>query len=145
MKRTLSPVIVAFFLVLLFLGSCTKDESLVPIIIPQDHPETSSFSSEVVLEWFVLFEEIDRYATGFRPPASARTLAYIGLAGYEASVPGMPNYNSFGSFYQGLDLPLVASDVRYHWPIAVNAAYYEVIKAFYPHLNQELNIKIADT
>jgi hypothetical protein len=67
------------------------------------------------------------------------------LAGYEAAQPGIPNHNSFGLFYQGLDLPLVAPDVRYHWPIAVNAAYYEVIRAFYPHLSQDLNIKIADT
>lgn len=145
MRRTLSPVIVAFFLVFLFLASCTKDETLAPIILPQENPEASSFSSEVVLEWYLLFEEIDRYATGFRPPASARALAYIGLAGYEAAVPGMLEYNSFGNFYQGLDLPNITPEARYHWPIAVNAAYFEIIKAFYPHLSQELNIKIADT
>jgi hypothetical protein len=47
MKRTLSPIVVTFFLVSLFLASCTKDETVVPVFPIQENPEASSFNAEL--------------------------------------------------------------------------------------------------
>ncbi len=122
------------FCLLAFLSAilltCEKD-NLVPeakLVLASD------FSSDVPLDWHKLFEEIDRYAPGYRPPAAARALGYLGLAGYEAAVPGMPGYQSLGDHFAGLRLPEVLPGLEYHWPSAVNAAYYQMFKKLYPHV-----------
>ncbi len=126
---------VKLFPVLMLLGVS------VAVLLPscQKEPDESSalaeeYSAEVPLKWYKLFEEIDRYAPGYRPPAAARALGYIGLAGYEAALPGMPSYNTFSGFYNGLALPQSESGEEYYWPAAVNAAYYAMFQHFYPHV-----------
>lgn len=122
------------FLMLLsgFFG-CKKDND-----DPINDPSTfaKAFSAEVPLAWYQLVQDIDRYAPGYRPPAAARMFAYVGLAGYEAAVPGMPDYNSLGSHFSGLSLPKVETGNDYHWPTAVNAAYHHAFLKFYPHIRQ---------
>lgn len=117
-------------LALLFWGvACQKEEEI------KDSKPASEYSSDVPLKWYKLFEEIDRYAPGYRPPAASRALAYIGLAGYEAAVAGMSDYNSLESEYPGLSLPGTEAGKKYHWPTAVNAAYHIIFKELYPHIN----------
>lgn len=129
MKNLRLPVL----MLLLSLGffACKKDEP-----VPQASSLTRDNSAEVPLAWYTLFQDIDRYAPGYRPPAAARALAYIGLAGYEAAVPGMPDYYSLAGRYAGLYLPSVDAGQEYHWPTAVNATYHEMFKSFYPHIQQ---------
>lgn len=123
---------------LLMLSSCQRDkEDLLPM--------AEEYSAEVPLKWFKLFEEIDRFAPGYRPPAAARALGYIGLAGYEAAAPGMPGYRSLGELFQGLSLPVVEAGKAYYWPAAVNAAYYTLFKKLYPHIQQSQLDKIEQT
>lgn len=103
-----------------------------------------NYSNEVPLKWFQLFQDIDRVAPGYRPPAAARMLAYTGLAGYEAAVNGMPEFNSMGAYYQGLALPTIEKGADYHWPTAVNAAYHSMLVSFYPHVSAAETAKIDD-
>lgn len=116
----------AFVASTLFLPACQKDDSAQSELAQE-------FSADVPQKWYKLFEEIDRYAPGYRPPAAARALGYIGLAGYEAAAPGMPDHNSFQYQFGGLSLPKVEAG-RYYWPAAVNAAYHAMFKHFYPHV-----------
>lgn len=82
----------------------------------------------------MLLEEIDRYAPGYRPPAASRAMGYIGLAGYEAAVHGMPDNQSLANHFDGLNLPAPLNGQVYHWPTAVNEAYYTIFQKFYPHV-----------
>ncbi len=129
-------------LVLLMLGvfSCKQDND--PIV--EESVAAKQFSAEVPLSWFQLVQDIDRYSPGYRPPAAARAFAYTGLAGYEAAVPGMPEYNSLGGHFAGLSLPQIEAGKQYHWPTAVNAAYHIMLQNFYPHIQANDLAKIAD-
>lgn len=119
--------------------SCQKEPDESSLSKPADE-----YSADVPLQWYKLFEEIDRYAPGYRPPAAARALAYIGLAGYEAAVPGMPGYQSMASHYNAFNLPEANPNLTYHWPTAVNAAYHTMFLKFYPHILQDHLNKIAN-
>ncbi len=112
--------------------ACQKDDNGGPE--PAEIRLVREFSADAPLRWYQLFETIDRYAPGYRPPAAARALAYIGLAGYEAAAPGMPAYRSFENHFPGLSIPPVEQGAAYHWPTAVNAAYHFMFDAFYPHI-----------
>lgn len=93
-------------------------------------------TGDVPLAWFKLLEQVDRYSTNYRPPASSRMFGYLGLAGYEAAVPGMAGYRSLGDHYSGLYLPSVDPGEAYDWPTAVNAAYHGMMVLAYPHVRQ---------
>jgi hypothetical protein len=126
---------------LLFLGvitslitfsGCRKDSI-------DDNPDVNyklarDYTAEVPIAWYKLYEVIDRYAPGYRPPAASRAMGYIGLAGYEAAVPGMPEYKSLAYNFPGLTLPVAESGKEYHWPTAVNESYYTMFERFYPHI-----------
>ncbi len=105
--------------------------------------ETAAYTADVPVEWYRLFEEIDRYAPGYRPPIAARALGYIGLAGYEAAVPGMPTYQSLYTHLSGYRLPTPDVGAEYHWPTCVNAAYASMFRHFYPHLETSRLAKIT--
>jgi len=113
-------------------SSCSRDED--DDVLSADKI-TSAFSAKVPLEWNKLLLDIDRYSPGYRPPAAARMMAYMGLAAYEAAVPGMPNNNSMSTHFTGLSVPTVEPGKEYNWPLAVNAAYATMFKVFYPHVN----------
>lgn len=119
------------FCVLITGWSCTKDvqsdKSSVSIA-------TDAYSANVSNDWYKLLLEIDRYSPGYRPPAASRAFAYIGLAAYEAAVPGMPEHNSLETSFPGLSIPGYSATQEHHWGIAVNAAYANIIKSFYPHI-----------
>lgn len=98
---------------------------------------TASYDAKVPLEWNNLFLEIDRFSSGYRPPAASRALAYTGLAVYETVVPGMPEYNSLGNVYTQIDLPKVDESAVYNWALAANAAYSAMFLFHYPHVESQ--------
>jgi hypothetical protein len=70
-------------------------------------------------------------------------MAYIGLAAYEAGVPGMPEYNSLENQFINLSLPKADPALEYYWPLTVNAAYARSFKNFYPHISSQDLDKIS--
>ena len=88
----------------------------------------SSLSADVLTEWTDLFLELDRYATGMRPNATARAIGYINLAAYEVAVPGMRDYLSNEGRLPGLRIGNNSQNVN--WNIALNTAYADVIDHF---------------
>ncbi|MBK7438267.1 MAG: hypothetical protein IPI77_16035 [Saprospiraceae bacterium] len=92
--------------------------------------QVKSYDADVSLQWYKLFLEIDRFSPGYRPPAAARLLGYVGLAGYEAVVPGMPDYNSLSKLYPDLLVPSIEVGKEYHWPTVLNSVYYHLFKNF---------------
>lgn len=127
MKRRLIKLLAVALLLAVGFFSCQKDE------LPLEQKLTNDFSNEVALDWMQFYPDIERYTPGYRPPVSARTMAYIGLAAYEAAVPGMPEYNSFSGYYNGLTLPVVEQGKEYHWPTCIHAAYARSFEVFFPN------------
>ncbi|MBL7818283.1 MAG: vanadium-dependent haloperoxidase [Saprospiraceae bacterium] len=126
----------SIFLFLLVMASCRPD---VPIDINRN---TSQFDKEAAYEWQKLMLDISRYTPGFRATIQARALGYIGLAGYEAAVPGMPRFNSLQPHFPALKLPRQEYGKTYHWALSVHTAYHTIIKAYYPNLPAEQLAKL---
>ncbi len=63
-------------------------------------------------------------------------MAYLGLAAYEAVVPGMPEFNSLKGIY-GLTLPVAEADKEYHWPTCVNETYNYLMPRFFHHMENQ--------
>lgn len=120
-------VFLTFILILTFFQACKQEE--LPV-----NPLVESYDNEVVLKWNELLLEVERYTPGYLPPVSARAFAYIGLAGYETAVPGMPEYKSLGNYYAGLALPEAEGSGAYHYPTALNSAYATMIGKLYPNV-----------
>ncbi len=81
----------------------------------------------VALDWNKHVLVADRFTEGFRAPVSARAEAYIGLAAWEAALPGLPNgYRSLGERFPDLQLPK-AEAADYHLPSILNACYSTII------------------
>lgn len=141
MKTNLPKILLITLLVggLALIQGCKKD---LPDEKNSSSKLASEYSSEVPYEYYELFLEIDRFSPGYRPPAAARMLGYVGLAAYESVVAGMPEYNSLAPNFPGLILPVVDPNAEYHWPSSMNACLSSIFKQFYPHVRQSDIAKI---
>ena len=110
----------------MFLTSCVKNPT-------PTSDEAKTYDNSVALKWNNLYLEVERSsAAKYRPPQSARVLAYIGMAEYEALIQGMPSHNSLASRYQTLNIPQIEQGAVYHWPSVYNAVYASLMKKFFP-------------
>ncbi|MBP7821957.1 MAG: vanadium-dependent haloperoxidase [Saprospiraceae bacterium] len=102
-----------------------------------------SYTAEVPYEWNQFYLEIVRFTPNYRPPISARTLAYVNYAAYEAAISGMSDdYNSLKDNYNGLTIPEAEAGVEYHWPTVVNAVYAKMFEHYFPTAPSEEVYKI---
>lgn len=155
MISKLSTKFLAIYVVIaLFISGCVSSD---PVITEQK--QVADYDPSVALKWNELYLDVERNTDGYRPPVSARALAYIGLAAYESVVAGMPQYNSIASRYPGLVMPVLATNESYHWPTILNTCYATSIKNFFPtapadqlfkiyslenNLNKEYKGQVAD-
>ena len=74
----------------------------------------------------------DQTTGGFSPPVASRALGYVGIALYEAVVPGMPDFQSLEGQLDGLSgLPGERGRVEFHWPTAANAALAGILRSLF--------------
>ncbi|MBK9270033.1 MAG: vanadium-dependent haloperoxidase [Saprospiraceae bacterium] len=142
MKKLSLSLKLCFWLIIsgfVLLVSCRKDNVTDP---NTTQLPTNEFSAEVPLTWYQLMLEIDRFSPGYRPPAAARMMAYVGMAAYESVLPGMPEYKSLRTVYPNLNLPVIDQSASYYWPACANAAFSTSFKLFYPHIKSSDYIKI---
>ena len=104
----------------------------------------ASINNQIVNEWTDLMLELERYAGGMRPNASARALAYIHLATYETAVPGMRDFVSNSERLEGLNISRQEVPRKVHWEIALNACYADVIDHFLINVPASLKTKITE-
>lgn len=124
--RILKISIIVGFIITIF--SCTNKST-------DDFKQSvDTFSPDISLQWYKLFLEVDRFSPGYRPPAAARLLGYVGLAAYESVVDGMSHHKSIASNYSGLIVPPVEANKDYHWPTVLNSLYLHMYKKFYPNV-----------
>ena len=118
----------------LFVTACNDKTEVIPpgatVKLAKD------YDYKVVHDWNELFLQVERYAAGYRPGPAPRALAYLGISAYEASITGMPEYNSIENLFAGLSIP-DASDAEYHWPTVVNASYAYLMPRLFPAATAE--------
>jgi len=110
----------------------------------QQNDRVSSINNQIVNDWTDLMLELERYAGGMRPNASARALAYIHLATYETAVPGMKDHVSNASRLNGLRIDREEVPRNVNWEIALNACYADVIDHFLINVPSNLKSKIEE-
>ncbi|GAB5554154.1 MAG: hypothetical protein Sapg2KO_37450 [Saprospiraceae bacterium] len=94
--------------------------------------------------WIKLFLELERYAAGMRPNASARAMAYIALAAYETGVPGMPDFESNSGRIPDFRISNEALVQNIDWEMALNACYANVLNHFLLNVPEQYKGKITD-
>lgn len=135
MILNLTRILTLFISIILLSVSCKYDE-FGTLDDPAKIAEVKNFDADITLQWYDLYLQVNRYAPGYSPPAASRLLGYVGLAAYEAVVPGMPDYQSLSWKYTNLTLPQIEDGKEYHWPTVLNNVYYHAFKKFYPHIEQ---------
>ncbi len=91
---------------------------------------SGTLDAQVATRWIDLFLELERYAEGMRPNATARALAYISLAAYEAAVPAIPRLLSNSGRIPGFEMNGGDSPSDIDVEIAVNACFSDVMQHF---------------
>ncbi len=89
-------------------------------------------SVQIAIEWnkFILNAEIE--TEGYRGPVAARAYGYVGLAAYEAGLPGLAgDFLSMSSLYPGLQLPDPPAADVFDIAAALNACYHSIIGRFF--------------
>jgi membrane-associated phospholipid phosphatase len=137
--RLLHFLIYVVSVVLITLTACKNNDP----IVNETAKTVKDYDSKVVQDWQSLFLDIERYAAVYRPCPAARMLGYVGLAAYEASVSGMPEYQSISIRMPGLTIPQVEKGQEYHWPSVVNAVYGELYKKFFANVRSNDFLRIA--
>ena len=101
-----------------------------------------ALDNDILEDWTVFLLELERYAAGMRPNASARALAYIYLTAYETAIPGMRNYNSNSRRLEGLDLAPLSRGKEIDHELALNTAFAIAIDHFLINLPSDLEDQI---
>ncbi len=110
----------------------------------QQSKNVASINNQIVNDWTDLMLELERYAGGMRPNASARALAYIHLATYETALPGMRGHVSNAPRLEGLTIRRQEIPRNVNWEIALNACYADVIDHFLINVPSDLKSKIDE-
>ena len=157
---------VFFTLIISFLASCSDD---APIQSIENYQLVENNDSEIIHEWYKMYLDVEKDLEDFRPNPSARALGYIGIAAYEAALPGMSGQRSIDSHLSDYVTPspnpyndLYWSTVienEYYWDVVLNQTYYRMfdhllfgvtaekrseIDALYNSNIEELRSKISD-
>lgn len=138
MMKNLLRIVLPMFLMLM-LAACGNDNN----VTPEPVKLVKDYDSQVIQQWQDLFLQVERYAEVYRPCPAARMLGYVGLAAYESSVAGMPDYQSLAPRIPGLEIPSVEDGKEYHWPTVLNNAYAFMFKKFFANVRASDQFKIA--
>lgn len=118
-----------FFLLTFLLHGCLSG----------DYNQKSEIAtSEVIDKWYTHLLTLNRFTDGYRPPVSARTFAYMGLAGWQTGLPKFEHAISLASKFPGMKVPEYNSMKEYKLEVGLNAAYYSMTSMFYPNANMIL-------
>jgi hypothetical protein len=120
---------------------------LALIACRDDHREAPEMreATKVTLAWNKLLLELERYSPGYRPPVSARMLAYVEMAAYEAALPALPGYVSMQEHVIGYQQQEIIPDAKeFCLPASLNAAYGRILQHFFPNAPESLQAKIKE-
>jgi hypothetical protein len=100
-------------------------------------------ATKIALAWNHLVLDLERNTPGYRPPVSARMFAYVEMAAYESSLPGLRNYLSMEHYVTGYEKPNTKfGEGQFYLPASLNAAYAQILRSFFPTAPTGLQQKI---
>lgn len=140
MKKLL-PIII----LLVVLVSCQKQNDG---LIEQSSLPARNYSGKFVRDYFTLMCKISKTTPGFFPPQVARAYGYVGLANYEAVVPGIRNSYTLAGQINGLKqyrFPVPVNEYEYDWSIASNAAMSDMIRKMFEIKISAANLASIDS
>ncbi|MCB9186595.1 MAG: vanadium-dependent haloperoxidase [Flavobacteriales bacterium] len=133
--RRVQSIVAALAVIVMLFSSCERYEPVT------ESQETAVYSGDFLRQYYNLQCQITKETSGFFPPQAARAFAYVGIAAYEAVVPGIDGAKSLAGQINGLSanaLPKPEADQAYNWSIAANAAVAETMrKMFDLNLSEE--------
>ena len=134
----------ALFLVLItaIVSTSCSNEQLDETIEPTT-PIITNEITQVILDWNKLWCELDRYATGMRPNATTRALAYIHLASFEVCVEDMLGYTSNKDRYAELVIDFTQRQPNVNIAIALNSCYATAMDHFMYNVRPDIDAKIS--
>lgn len=121
------PCLLLLVMTMMLLSSCEKEEDTIAEI-----PRLQDENAEIALKWADMSLYTIRFSALNTPTYASRSLGYLGLAMYEAIVPGDPAYRSMNGQLNGLTLAAPEPGKDYHWLIALNAGQETLLKLLYP-------------
>jgi membrane-associated phospholipid phosphatase len=87
---------------------------------------------DLALDWNKFILRAEMHTEGFRGPVASRTYGYVGLAAYEAALPGLSgDYQSFASRFPGLEIPDPPPSTHFNHAISMNACYAAILGKFF--------------
>jgi hypothetical protein len=104
-------------------------------------PDGYRTANAVALHWHQLLLELERHTPGYRAPVTARMWAYMGVAAWQAALPGIPNAISLETYFEELPAPPRYAGA-FSLPSSLNAAYAEITRHFFPTAPPYLQDKI---
>jgi hypothetical protein len=125
----------------MFIYSCQNDEQVTNNITKSQLVKDQS--RKITQDWTSLYLDIEKDLPGFRPNPTARALAHVNLAAYEAGRPGMPDFVSYSTMNNEFEIPAPNPDLEYYWPAAINAAYFSAMEYFLHNATNEHRDKMA--
>ena len=117
-------------------GGATLTVTL-PAAAGRQFARAEEVESTVTRAWFALVLDLVQQTRGYSPPVAARAFAYLGLACYEAVVPGMPGHRSVAEDLPGLALPAAGRNTAYDWREVANAALARLSRRLFPTVPAE--------
>jgi hypothetical protein len=132
MRKRLPVLIVCLLLIVI---SCKKEEKQEKITISRMATE---YQADFIWSYYDLTCKIVKSTPGFFPTQASRAYAYISLAVYEATVPGIDPNASLAGQINGLpqsSLPKPQAEMEYNWAIAANTATSVMVQRMF-----EINI-----
>ncbi len=108
--------------------SCSNDDDT--LLTDDDTIIVTNDTTQLITEWNSLWLDIDRYTNSMRPNTTARSLAYIHLAGYETAVADMEGYRSNRNRLQGFTINFNQREEDVNVDLALNTTYALVFDHF---------------
>lgn len=138
MKRIKISAWLFILLIGLFLQGCEKDKTIFnesTNSVINENPnnpivDVKDLDHHVVQEWTALMLDLERYALGMRPNASARAFAYIYLASYETAVAGISSQISNTTRLNGLVINDNLRPADINWELALNSCFTATMDHF---------------
>ncbi|AEE18312.1 vanadium-dependent haloperoxidase [Dokdonia sp. 4H-3-7-5] len=144
----INPLLLGLLVVFLF-QSCqddVDDVSLNQNVAVSDIIDTSIIvtdpTTQLITDWNTLWLEVDQYAYGMRPVATARSLAYIHLAAYEVAVADVDGNQSNVNNLDGLTIDFSERPDNVDIKVALNTCYALVFDHFMYNVQSDVDVKI---
>ncbi|MEM9547914.1 MAG: vanadium-dependent haloperoxidase [Bacteroidota bacterium] len=141
-RWTVSLRLLWLLAIITFISSC-NDESTTNRLAENQLVKNSN--SKLIYDWLELYLEIEKDLANFRPNPTSRAIGYIGIAAYEAALPGMADYLSVENILAEYRTPLpnpyndaywagIITD-QVFWEVVLNHTYYRTFNYFLLHMS----------